>query len=120
MQSLGVVQFGDRMSNQKKCKSARAQIAAGKLEQLQAKLQNVRAQRMHWQALGRRAHSIMQLDMWSAQWLCREAAAGTRRQQDLYYLEGHGDLVSGLIMGKIGVTILLIGVINLRTKSTRP
>ena len=34
------------------------------------------------------------------------------------YLEGHGDLVTGLIMGIIGVIIWLIGFINLRTKST--
>ena len=34
-----------------------------------------------------------------------------------YYLEGHGDLVNGLIMGIIGVSIWLIGVINLLTKS---
>ena len=36
------------------------------------------------------------------------------------YLEGQGDLVSGLIMGIIGVTIWVIGVINLLTKSPRP
>ena len=34
-----------------------------------------------------------------------------------YYLEGQGDLVSRLIMGIIGVTIWVIGVINLLTKS---
>ena len=34
-----------------------------------------------------------------------------------HYLEGQGDLVSGLIMGIIGVTIWVIGVINLLTKS---
>ena len=33
------------------------------------------------------------------------------------YLGGHGDLVSRLIMGIIGVTIWVIGVINLLTKS---
>ena len=33
------------------------------------------------------------------------------------YLEGQGDLVSGLIMGIIGVTIWAIGVANLLTKS---
>ena len=33
------------------------------------------------------------------------------------YLEGQGDLVSRLIMGIIGVTIWVIGVINLLTKS---
>ena len=33
------------------------------------------------------------------------------------YLEGHGDLVSTLIMGMNGVTICAIGVINLLTKS---
>ena len=33
------------------------------------------------------------------------------------YLEGQGDLVSGLIMGIIRVTIWVIGVINLLTKS---
>ena len=34
-----------------------------------------------------------------------------------YYLEGQGDLVSGLIMGIIRVTIWVIGVITLLTKS---
>ena len=33
------------------------------------------------------------------------------------YLEGQGDLVSGLIRGVTGVTIWVIGVINLLTKS---
>ena len=33
------------------------------------------------------------------------------------YLEGHGDLVNGLILGITGVTIWLLGVINLPTKS---
>ena len=33
------------------------------------------------------------------------------------YLEGHGDLVSRLIMGIIGVIIWLIGFINLFTLS---
>ena len=33
------------------------------------------------------------------------------------YLEGQGDLVSRLIKGIIGVTIWVIGVINLLTKS---
>ena len=33
------------------------------------------------------------------------------------YLEGHGDLVSRLNMGIIGVIIWPIGVINLLTKS---
>ena len=33
------------------------------------------------------------------------------------YLEGQGDLVSGLIMGIIRVTIWVIGVINPLTKS---
>ena len=33
------------------------------------------------------------------------------------YLEGQGDLVSGLIMGITRVTIWVIGVINLLTKS---
>ena len=33
------------------------------------------------------------------------------------YLEGHGDLVSGFIMGVIGLTIWLIGVIKLLTQS---
>ena len=33
------------------------------------------------------------------------------------YLEGQGDLVTRLIMGIIGVTIWVIGVINLLTKS---
>ena len=34
------------------------------------------------------------------------------------YLEGQGDLVSGLIMGIIWVPIWVIGVINLLTKSS--
>ena len=34
-----------------------------------------------------------------------------------YCLEGHRDLVSGLIMGIAGVIIWLIGVLNLLTKS---
>ena len=33
------------------------------------------------------------------------------------YLEGQGDVVSGLIMGIIRVTIWVIGVTNLLTKS---
>ena len=33
------------------------------------------------------------------------------------YLEGQGDLVTGLIMGIIGVSIWVIGVITLLTKS---
>ena len=33
------------------------------------------------------------------------------------YLEGHGDLVTGLIMGIIGFIIWLIGVISILTKS---
>ena len=33
------------------------------------------------------------------------------------YLEGQGDLVSRLILGIIGVTIWLIGVISILTKS---
>ena len=33
------------------------------------------------------------------------------------YLEGHGDLVSRLKIGIIGVTIMVIGAINLLTKS---
>ena len=33
------------------------------------------------------------------------------------YLEGQGDLVTRLIIGIIGVTIWVIGVINLLTKS---
>ena len=35
----------------------------------------------------------------------------------LVYLECHGDLLTGLIMGIIRVTIWIIGVINLLTKS---
>ena len=35
----------------------------------------------------------------------------------IQYLEGHGDLVNGLIMGVIEVVIWLILVINLVTKS---
>ena len=34
-----------------------------------------------------------------------------------HYLEGQGDLVSGLIMGILRVTIWVIGVIKLLTKS---
>ena len=34
-----------------------------------------------------------------------------------HYLEGQGDLVTRLIMGIIGVTIWVIKVINLLTKS---
>ena len=33
------------------------------------------------------------------------------------YLEGHGDLITRIIMGIIGVTIWVIGVINLLSKS---
>ena len=33
------------------------------------------------------------------------------------YLEGQGDLVTRLIMGIIGVTVWVLGVINLLTKS---
>ena len=33
------------------------------------------------------------------------------------YFEGHGDLVSRLILGIIGVIIWLIGVIHILTKS---
>ena len=33
------------------------------------------------------------------------------------YLEGQGDLATRLIMGIIGVTIWVIGIINLLTKS---
>ena len=36
------------------------------------------------------------------------------------YLEGQGDLLSRLIRGIIGVTIWVIGVINLLTKSPLP
>ena len=35
----------------------------------------------------------------------------------MIYLGGQGDLVSGLIRGVTGVTIWVIGVINLLTKS---
>ena len=35
----------------------------------------------------------------------------------LYRVQGQGDLVSGLIMGITRVTIWVIGVINLLTKS---
>ena len=34
-----------------------------------------------------------------------------------HYLEGHGDLVSGLMIGILGLTMRVIGVINLLTKS---
>ena len=34
----------------------------------------------------------------------------------IVYLEGHGDLVSRLIMGTIGVILWLTGVINVLTK----
>ena len=36
---------------------------------------------------------------------------------EIVFLEGHGDLVNGLIMGIMGVTRWVIGVINLLTKS---
>ena len=36
---------------------------------------------------------------------------------ELHILRGQGDLVSGLIMGILGVTLWVIGVINLLTKS---
>ena len=42
---------------------------------------------------------------------------GTGPQDHGLYLEGQGDLVSRLIMGIIGVTIWLIGVISILTKS---
>ena len=32
---------------------------------------------------------------------------------DLFYLEGHKDLVSGLIMGINGVTLWVIGFVNI-------
>ena len=35
----------------------------------------------------------------------------------MVYLEGQGDLVTRLILGIIGVTIWVIGIINLLTKS---
>ena len=38
------------------------------------------------------------------------------RLNTCYYLGGQGDLVNGLIMGINGVTISVIGVINLLTK----
>ena len=34
----------------------------------------------------------------------------------MYYLEGQGDLVKGLRMGITGVTIWVVGFINLLTK----
>ena len=42
---------------------------------------------------------------------------GVLAVMSLDYLEGQGDLVSGLIMGITRVTIWVIGVINLLTKS---
>ena len=49
--------------------------------------------------------------------VCNAAAARISGSFRSVYLEGHGDLVSGLIMGIVGVIIWLIGVINLPTKS---
>ena len=40
-----------------------------------------------------------------------------KRIELILHLEGHGDLVSRLVMGIIGVIIWLIGMINLLTKS---
>ena len=40
-----------------------------------------------------------------------------RFQAEILYLEGQGDLVSRLIMGITRVTIWVVGVINLLTKS---
>ena len=40
-----------------------------------------------------------------------------RVRMDRIYLEGQGDLVSRIIIGIIGDTIWLIGVINILTKS---
>ena len=39
------------------------------------------------------------------------------KSSPLPYLEGHGDLVTGLIMGITGVIIWLMGVISILTKS---
>ena len=41
----------------------------------------------------------------------------SRTEKDRSYWEGQGDLVTGLIMGIIGVSIWVIGVITLLTKS---
>ena len=60
---------------------------------------------------------------WSETKACsQEEARMTNTIHSLYicispYLEGRGDLVSRLIMGIIRVTIWVIGVINLLTKS---
>ena len=59
-------------------------------------------------------------------WECRAPNSGyldlTQNPKSLIvskraFLEGHWDLVSRVIMGIIGVTIWVIGVINLLTKS---
>ena len=44
--------------------------------------------------------------------VCNAAAARISGSFRSVYLEGHGDLVSGLIIGIVGVIIWLIGVIN--------
>ena len=43
--------------------------------------------------------------------------AAPLRNPKMTYLEGQGDLVTGLLMGIIEVTIWVIGVTNLLTKS---
>ena len=40
-----------------------------------------------------------------------------KREEVIYYLEGQGDLVSRLIMGITRVTLWVMGLINLLTKS---
>ena len=50
-------------------------------------------------------------------WAIARSGRPLRASGPLIYLEGQGDLVSGLTMGIIRVTIWVIGVINPLTKS---
>ena len=50
----------------------------------------------------------------------RPKQAGREFRDQQYYLEGQGDLVSRLIMGRSRVTIWVLGVMNLLTKSPDP
>ena len=47
-------------------------------------------------------------------------SSSNRQNDGMLYLEGHGDLVSGLVIRITRVTIWVIGVINLLTKSPDP
>ena len=63
---------------------------------------------------GKQAGSV---DAQSPAWLSHFGIPKLPRYKRRTYLEGHGDLVSRLIMEIIGVIIWLIGVINRLTKS---